>query len=424
MHAERAPRPDLWTCLLVGALVAAFHYWQGRDLAGSVLMQAFNWAFDYDSSRFLGGWCTPGADVARDLGVADISRHALTLATRPLCLALLPLAGDPGRALMLLTALCAGVAAALAYLVAAVHCERRIDRLLLAGFFAVSAQPLLLGVMPESFGFALAGIGFHFLLLARSQAGAPAGPAARVLSCVINAGVTVTNAALNALSSAVLAWRRASLKTWLMGEVRTWVLAGIVLALIVVPLAALFTPRVLANSAHAPKAVWWVININRGEAASLVQVVVTFVLYGMVAPALTIVPLPPPDAHPMLDFRNFSYGLVGAGALALWCATLAGCAWLLRRDEAGRRLLAIVGLWLAANIVLHWYWQYRGSVFLYGAHTVFALYALVAMGYGRALAGAWRNLARVALAGMLLLTSANNLALYRSAIDFLLAQPK
>ena len=253
-------RHDLAIAFAIALAVAAFHFFNGRALSNSVLLQSFNWLFDFDSSRFVGGWCTPGADVARDMGVSLVARHALSIPTRPLCLGLTALIGDPNVALMALTALCAGVAAGIAYWLAAAFCEHAIDRTLLAIAFAVSAQPLLLGVIPETYGFALAGIGLHLALAARRRNSGPLTGWPAVLSFVINAGVTVTNAGLNIISAIALAWRRVSAGQWLRGQLRVWLLAALVLVLLVAPLAALFAPTILSAAGTAPKLVWWTIN--------------------------------------------------------------------------------------------------------------------------------------------------------------------
>jgi len=415
---------DYWLAAALALVVAGFHYAQGQPLATSVLLKSFNWVFDFDSSRFLGGWCTPGADVARDLGLSFVARHALSITTRPLCLGLTQLVGDPGLALMALTALCAGLTAAIAYLFAAVFCSAWIDRLILATGFAISAQPLLLGVIPETFGFALAGIAFHFLLVARRLDTPATTSPLSVVSFAINAGVTVTNGVLNVVSSIVLAWHRLPWRRWLATEARTWFLGGLLLALLVIPLATVFAPAVLSESGSAPKAVWWVININRGEAAGLGQVLASFILYGFVAPELTVVNLPPPDSHPMLDFRALRYGPWGVAALAMWCAAMVASVALVWREDRSRRMLAIVAIWLLINIVLHWFWQYRGSVYLYGAHTAFPLFAVLVMGYAAALRHVDAAVVRAYAMVTVAISAMNNFGLYHAVIDFLASQPR
>jgi hypothetical protein len=416
--------PARWSvALALGLLVAAFHFFHGRAVAHTVLMQSFNWVFDFDSSRFVGGWCTAGADVARDMDISFVARHALSLATRPACLALLPLTGTPELALMALTALCMGLTAGLAYGLAAVFCAAEIDRVLLALGYALSVHPLLLGLIPETYGFALAGIGLHWLLLARGKAD-PLQPGAwgRV-SLFLNMGFTVTNAALNGLSSAVLAWRRVGWRPWLALEARTWLIAGGALAAVLVASAALFTPELLTHLGAAPQRVWWVVNINRGEPASPLMVVVTFVLYSFVAPVMTVVQLPAPDLHPMLDFRSFQFSPAGWAALALWAVAMSLSVRLAWQDSVLRRLLVVAGVWVLMNIVLHAYWQYRGSVYLYGAHTSFALFAVLAMGYGRALQRFAVGRVRLFATLLVVFTAINNGGAYVDMFNFLRQQP-
>ncbi len=417
-----AEAPRWWVAVAIGLIAAAAHFFHGTALAHTVLLQSFNWVFDFDASRFVGGWCQAGADVARDMDLSFIARHALGLATRPVCLALLPLTGTPELALMALTALCAGLAAALAYGLAAAFCAAEFDRVLLALGYALSVHPLLLGLIPETYGFALMGIGLHWVLLAHGKAD-PLQPGVwgRV-SLFLNMGFTVTNAALNGLSSAVLAWRRVGWRPWLALEVRTWLVAGGALAAVLIASAALFTPELLTQLGAAPQRVWWTVNINRGEPASLLMVVVTFVLYSFVAPVLTVIDLPAPDLHPMLDFRRFQFSAVGWAALTLWTVALAVSVRLAWQSSAMRRLLGVAALWLLMNTVLHAYWQYRGSVYLYGAHTSFALFAVLAMGYGCALQRYSAGRVRLFAALLVVLTAVNNTGIYVEMIRFLRQQ--
>ncbi len=419
---DAMPPARRWMALAVALAVAAAHFFHGTALTHTVLMQSFNWVFDFDSSRFVGGWCTAGADVARDMDLSFVARHALSLATRPACLALLPLTGTSELALMALTALCAGAVAALAYGLAAAFCAAEFDRVLLALGCALSVHPLLLGVIPETYGFALMGIALHWVLLAHGKADPLQPGAPSRASLFFNLGFTLTNGALNLLSSAVLAWQRVGWRRWLALEARTWLIAGAALGAVLLASAALLAPELLATMGGAPQKVWWTVNINRGEPASLLMVVATFVLYSFVAPVLTVINLPAPDLHPMLDFRAFQFTPVGWAALALWAAAMAVSVRLAWRDAVPRRLLCVAGLWLLMNIVLHAYWQYRGSIYLYGAHTSFALFAVLAMGYGCALRRFDALRVRLFATLLVVLTAINNGGVYVDMIQFLRQQ--
>ena len=421
--APASPGRSMLAAALLGLAVAAWHFYFGAPLAKTMLMQSFNWLFDFDSSRFVGGWCTPGADVAHDIDIAFLPRHALSLATRPLCLGLNLVVQDPKLALMTLTALCAGSAAAMAYLLVASFCASEFDRLLLTLGFAASAQPLMMGVIPETYAFALAGVGLHLMLLARSRPGPIGNGFAARVSLFLNLGITVTNSALNLLSSVVMSWQRLGWRPWLRGEVRTWLWTLLALAVVVLPTAALVAPSLLTQAGAAPKQVWWIININRGEPATLGMVLISFFFYNVVAPAFTVIDLPAPDSHPMLDFRAFSFGAAGGAALALWAVASCLSVFLAWRERSTRRLLIVLLGWMLLTTVLHWYWQYRGSVYLYGAHNCFALFAIVVLGYSIAVQGRAALVVRAGAATMIVLAAVNNIGLYIGMIEFMRRQP-
>jgi hypothetical protein len=118
----------------------------------------------------------------------------------------------------------------------------------------------------------------------------------------------------------------------------------------------------------------------------------------------------------MLDFRAFSYGPLGLAACAAWAALLAlGLLSVLQDDR--RRLWIACLAWFGFNLLLHWHWQYRGSVYLYGAHPHFALFA-VALAALRPGLPTWRLQAgRGLMLAFLLLAGANNLNLYFDFIE-------
>lgn len=407
--------------LALALAVVAFHLLNGLPLVNSVLLHdGYNWLFDFDSSRYLTGWCTAGLDTFEDLGGKFGVRHPIGSLFRPPCLALAATVGSPGLALMILTAACAGAGTAVAYLLAAQFCDAEADRVLLSLAYSVSAQPLVLGIAPETYGFAMAGIGWHLLLLARGH-GRPLGatwPA--VLSVVLNTGITITNGVLNLLSSAVMSWGRMDGRGWLRTEVRTWLWAGLAMLALALALSFAFMPDFVAQAFKAPKLLLWSAAINRGEAASLVTVVQTFLFFNLVAPAASFIDLGPPESHAMLDYRGFNYGIAGLVAVALWGAALAASLVLTWREVALRRYLWVLLGWIGANILLHWYWQYRGSIFMYGGHSMFAVFALVAVGYGLALRRLPAAVLRAGAVATIACTAYNNFGAYRHVIDFVL----
>jgi hypothetical protein len=79
------------------------------------------------------------------------------------------------------------------------------------------------------------------------------------------------------------------------------------------------------------------------------------------------------------------------------------------RDRDRWPLWALAGAWIGFNIALHSYWQFRGSLFIYGGHPHIAFLML-------ALAGATRtrnpHYYAAVVAAVTVLLAVNNLPLY------------
>ena len=410
--------------LIVGLLFATWHALHNAPLADSVLLQSYNWLFDFDATRFV-AWCTPGQSAERDFSLSFVSRHPLALALRPVCLPLLPLTSTPQAALMLMTALVAGATTSLAYLIAAECVKEEPDRLLLAICFGVWAQPLLQGLVPEIYGLAMAGIGLHFLLLCRYRgSGLPLkAPGWAFVSLVLNLGFTMTNAGLDAVSSVMRAWRQASFGEWL--RINLLVAAGAValVTLLAVAGAYLIAPGLLSRGEGVVREIWWAANISRDERASAGQVLWTFLGYNVVAPGLSMIDLAPGEQHWMADFREPHFRPIGWVAMGLWLTMFVAAVILVLRSRERRRDGVIAVTWILSNVALHAYWQMRGSVFLYGPHVVFPMYALLVWGWDEARHLGWKTPPHLALAALIALLALNNLEIYQQVIDFALRPP-
>ncbi len=417
-------RQDLLIGTLVFALVTCLQWQGGREVAFTVLLQSYNWLFDFDASRYLGGWCLPGVNVSEHLYFNHVVRHPLTVVLRPVCLALEPAFSDPRLALMALTAGMAGLMAALSYALAARCCAQLVDRLLITAWASLSAQPLMLGIIPEMYSPAMLGIGLSLLWLSGLPGSTTPARWQWVITGVVNLGMTVTNAVLSVLASAVAAWGQTGLKTWLRREVLMWALVVVCTLLSALLLAWIYTPEHLGVAKDTAKSLWWAANMARGEPAPFWKVAATYIVYDVVAPISSFYPLPPPESHPMLDFRAFSFAAAGWCAAVLWLAMLAAAVASSWHARALRKPLLVAGLWLLFNVALHTAWQYRASVFIYGAHSFPALLVLLALGHGVIVARgpAWAAMWRLAGGVLLALLLVNNLDRYREGIQFLIAQ--
>ncbi len=417
-------RQDWLIGLLVFALVTWLQWLGGREVAATVLLQSYNWLFDFDASRYLGGWCLPGVNVSEHLYFDHVARHPLTVVLRPACLAIEPAFSSPKLALMALTAGLAGLMAALSFALAARCCRGLVDRLLITALASLSAQPLMLGIIPEMYGPAMLGIGLSLLWLSGLPGSGRPGPVRWVVAGVLNLGMTVTNAGLSLLASAVAAWGQMGLKIWLRREAGLWLVVIACLVLSALLLAWIYTPEHVAVAGHAAKSLWWAANMVRTETAPLWKVAATFVVYDVVAPVSSFYQLPAGEDHPMLDFRAFDFALAGWCAVALWLGLLASSVTLAWQEAHLRRPLAVAVLWLVFNILLHTFWQYRASIFIYGAHSFPALVVIAALGHSQAVARsqAWAWSARTAWLVLALLLLINNGERYRELIVFLVNQ--
>ncbi len=423
-HAAHFRLQDLLVSLFLFVGVTALHMQQGQAVASTVLLQSYNWLFDFDASRYLGGWCLPGVNVSEHLYFNHVARHPLTVMLRPACLAIEPLFSSPAGALMAVTAALAGLMSALSYALAARCCPTVLDRLLIAAVASLSAQPLMLGIIPEMYGPAMLGVALSLLWLSGLPGRGEPTRLQWVITGVLNLGLTVTNAMLSLIASAVTAWGLLSFKTWVWREIAIWIWVGVGLLVSSLLLAWAYTPEHLEVAGHAVKSLWWAANMVSTEKAPLWKVAATFLVYDVVAPISSFYQLPAGENHPMLDFRAYTFTPAGWCASVLWLGLLTTSTAWAWQNTALRRPLAVAILWLAFNILLHTFWQYRASIYIYGAHSYPALVVIVALGHGQAVARSrtWAGSARVAWLGLALLLLLNNGERYRDLIAFLVNQ--
>ena len=405
----------LWG-LLVACAVATFHLLAAAPLSGGALLGSMNFAFDLDPSLYVDRWCRAGGLAVDGSDRIVWGRHPAALVVRPFCLGLVEAGFAPQRAAMILAATFAGLSAGGAFLFARLIGLAMLNALLGALCFALSAQPLFLGAIPESFGLALVGIIGHFCLLAR-WADRPFQPrGAAVASAVFNFGITLTNGLLFALSWLVMSVRRVRPAAWIRETALTGAIAAGALLALILALTALYTPGVFEDPVRSAREFLWGVAIDNSEPAPPWRVLATFVVYDFVAPVFTVVPIES-GAKQMLDFRGFSFAISGMVAVAAWLGLLGLGTASAAADVERRRMWIVCALWLALNLLLHWQWQYRGSVWLYGAHSHFALFAVALASLQPGLDPLRQRLARALLLLFLVSAGANNLDQYSALVE-------
>ncbi|MCC6717331.1 MAG: hypothetical protein IT555_05560 [Acetobacteraceae bacterium] len=364
-------------------------------LARGRYMEFYNLAFDFDPPRYVGL-----------LALAEYERgnvkHPLVLLLRPLAWPLLEAGFDAKAASGLVMAGFGAATVAVVFLFLRRLAVARAPAVALAALFAVSGCQMFTAIIPEAYGPAAFGIACVWLLAAWRLEDLRRGRVLRFAVAVFSYGITTTNL-MQPLLAEALAWLRNKGLTGrgLRGVVGPLLRYGIVVAVLCAGLTAIVWFDVLrgflADPVAVAKEVYW--QRTKGDRVGLVDVVLRLAGYGVVSPEFSIVRLP--EGIAMLDFRAPRFGPLAAAASVLWhLFWLAGAAAMLLRP-ATRWIGAGLAAALVLNIVFHLDFQYRGSLYLYAAHTHFLVFAL-----GAGLAPALRpgsTAARLYLAAVVLL---------------------
>jgi hypothetical protein len=162
----------------------------------------------------------------------------------------------------------------------------------------------------------------------------------------------------------------------------------------------------LADPVLALKEIYWL--RTKGERTGAFQVARTFLAYSFVSPEYDFVHLP--EGIDMRDFRGWRFSGIGTAAVWCWLAFLFSGTVAALAHPRMRWLAAGMVTALLLNIVFHFDFQFRGSLYIYAAHMHFLLFGPAAglapwvrhMGIAR-----WAYVAAVLVLAILL--GANNL---------------
>jgi len=337
-------------------------------LAEGRLYEYYNLAFDFDVSRVLSMLTGSPPD---GMGV----KHPLMIVFRPLGLLFLALGFAPKAAAGLAMALLGGGTVGLVFLFLRACRIARPEAFALALLYALSGTQLVTAIVPESYGFALFSLALVWLLARLSLAAPERLWPARVAAAVLAAGITLTNAVQPAIAELALLWRRFGLGQML----RRILVFGIACGLLFAACALLLWWRPILDALQDPigtaKAIWW-LRTQGTEKTGPLPVLQNFLAFSFVSPAFSVLPLP--EGTRMLDFRDWAFAPPGELAAWAWLAFLAaGAAGGLLHPGYRPIALPILAA-LAFNVVFHLDYQYRGSLYIYAAHTHVLVFALAA----------------------------------------------
>jgi hypothetical protein len=226
---------------------------------------------------------------------------------------------------------------------------------------------------------------------------------------------------LSGLAELVCRLRTEPVRKAFMGTAGFSVAAGVLAVVLSVASFTAWPIKGVDNPIGVIKQVYW--SAAAAETTSVRQpvgdVAWTFGATAFVAPVLARYPSGLPTNPYLWDLRGQTYGAIGWIAVLGWLGLLVLGVVAAARDRELWPIWAIALLWIAGNIGLHSYWQFRDSVFLYAAHShmAFFLFALA----GAKWAQGWRPNAALAFGGfaalLTLLVALNNLPVYFALPD-------
>ena len=334
-------------------------------LAQGQYMDYYNLAFDFDPPRYV-------ALLAHDVYERGNVKHPLILLLRPLAWPLLAAGVAPKAAAGLVMAGFGAASVAVVFLFLRSLAVATGIAAALAALFAVSGTQIFTAMIPEAYGPAAFGIACVWLLAVWRLADLRHGRTLRFAVALLGYGITTTNL-MQPLFAEGLAWlRHRGLRGAIVPMMRYGAIVGGVCVVVTAIVWFDELRAFLADPVAVAKEVYW--QRTKGDRVGLFDTVLRLVGYTVVPPEFVTYRLP--EGIDMWDFRTPLFAPLAAVASIAWhLFWLVGAIAALLRP-ATRWLAAGLATMLLVNIVFHLDFQYRGSVYLYAAHTHFLVFAL------------------------------------------------
>jgi hypothetical protein len=370
-----------WECCVIGLAVFLFHLWHVPAVARGGVFLKDNLAFDFDIGRFVSLWGVSPFQIEQNASYYAV-RHPLVILLRLVGLPLVSAGLEPHVVACGIAAVCAALSSVLMFRIARALGVDRGLAFVLTAMWTFSTASLLLGVLPEAYSLALVALSWQMLLAIRWTQGHEPALAVRIVAAVVNLGITITNVVLSGLVELVCRLARQPVRKAVLGT------AAFSVAVVAIGLALsiasfrIWPVQNVDTSGRAVKQLYWSASSAEGDTRrqSPAEVAWTFGAIASVAPAVAPYPSGAPDDPYLYDLRARNYGVAGWIAVLGWLGLLALGAMAAARDREMRAFWIIAGSWIATNIALHSYWQFRQTVFLYAAHSHIAFFVFVVAG--------------------------------------------
>lgn len=357
---------DLKLAMLLALAALGLYAALALRLAQGQYADFYNLAFDFDPPRYV-------AIMALAEHERGNVKHPLIVLLRPLAWPLLAAGFAPKQAAALVMAGMGAATVGVAFLYLRSLTVATGTAVALAVLFALSGCQVITAMIPEAYGPAALGIAATWLLAVWRLADLRHGRRLRFVLAAYSYGVTTTNLMQPLWAEALAWWRHRGLA----GALGPMLRYGALVALLCAAATALvwydIVAAFLADPVATAKEVYW--QRTKGVREGLAETVLRLAAFTVVSPAFTPVRLEP-DGITMLDFRAPAFAPLEWLAFLAWHGFWAAGAVAAVRHRPTRWLALGLAAMLAANIVFHLDFQFRGSIYLYAAHTHFLVFAL------------------------------------------------
>ncbi len=358
---------DVLLAAVLGLAALALYVALGLRLARGAYLEYYNLAFDFDPARYVSTFAQANPDPGG-------FKHPLILLLRPLAWPFLAAGLDSKQASAMVMAGFGCGSVVLCYLFLRVIRAGRPEAAALTVLFALTSTQMFTAIIVEAYGPAGFGLAALWLVTAaRLEDGKPRAWQ-RYAIAVFSFGVTLTNVMQVFMAELLVSLRRVGP----IEAIRRAIVFGLILACIIAVLAVFVwydaLRTALADPVLALKEIYWL--RTKGYRTGAFQVVRTFLAYSFVSPHYDFLHLP--EGIDMRDFRGWRFSPIGLAAVWCWLAFfVTGTAGALMHART-RWLAAGMATALLLNIIFHFDFQFRGSLYIYAAHTHFLVFGLAA----------------------------------------------
>lgn len=392
----------------------AFYATLGHKLANGQYLDYYNLGFDFDPYLYLS---TLVADSADKVGF----KHPLIIGIRPIAQLLMVFGIAPKFAAVLTMCLFGAATNVLVWCFLRLNGIDRLVTCLLSVIFALSSTTVITAIVTESYGVTNFAIALTWLMgLSCIKAETRKSAAWRYVSALVLTGTTITNVVQSMIVEFCVGWQASKSREAIRLTVRFWWKFALLFIAVAVAVWHAEILAALHDPVGAARNIWWL--QTKGEKSGFLEIIRTFFVYSFIAPDFTTVTLSGEGASKtftrMLDFREWRFSGPGACAVVLWLVGLALGTLSLLKNKSNKKLYVGIVTALLFNIIFHRHFQFRGSLYLYAAHTHFLIFALFSRTALLTASNAWRrNLYIAALVSLVAAVGLNNVPLFDTFVN-------